>query len=75
MRRLFGCWILSGLLVAGAGSLAFAGPSVAEAGEGPSVEAAVVSRGDYFRGLRDEATMVLVGTLLIGLAGAVRRAA
>jgi hypothetical protein len=61
--------------VAGGSAVAAAGPSVAAAAEGAAVEAPAVGEGSRHFGIRDEAAMVLVGTILIGLAGAVRRAA
>jgi hypothetical protein len=73
MRRL----VLSGMFAAG---LALGAPVVASAG--PAVEGAedavapvAIQVQMPFTGLRDEAAMVLVGTALIGLAAAVRRAA
>jgi hypothetical protein len=73
MRRL----VFSGVLMAG---LAFGVPVGASAG--PSIEAGpegvtpmAVQVPAPFGGLREEAAMVLVGTALIGLAAAVRRAA
>jgi hypothetical protein len=77
IRRWFGFGILSGLLVAGLGAAAVAAsPSVAGTAEAASIEApAAPERGALHLGIRDEAAMVLVGTILIGLAGAVRRAA
>lgn len=54
-----------------------AGPVMAEVPDGAVTPVAVqqVSMPRPFTGLRDEAAMVLVGTALIGLAAAVRRAA
>jgi hypothetical protein len=73
MRRL----VLSGLFAAGlvvvAPVGASAGPSIEEGREGVAPVAVQVPA--PFLGLRDEAAMVLVGTALIGLAAAVRRAA
>jgi hypothetical protein len=76
MRRL----VLSGVF---AGGLALSAPVGAVAGaaspasdEGPDavVNPIAVQIPTPFPGLRDEAAMVLVGTALIGLAAAVRRA-
>jgi len=76
MRRQLGFWALSGFLFASGGTLAAASPSVASAAEGAAVEApGIVQRSAHYLGIRDEAAMVLVGTILIGLAGAVRRGA
>ncbi len=76
MRRRLALWIFSGFLLSASGSVAAASPSVAAAAEAASVEApAAVQRGTHLLGMRDEAAMILVGTFLIGLAGAVRRAA
>jgi len=81
MRTSFGFCIFAGVLIlvglVGA-SIAAASPSVSSAAEGVSTSATpvVVHRGSFHdTGLRDEAAMVLVGMILIGLAGAVRRAA
>jgi hypothetical protein len=76
MRTWLGCGVLSGLLLAG-GAVVAASPSVATA-EGAAASAPAPRASDTGSlpfGIRDEAAMVLVGTLLIGLAGAVRRAA
>jgi hypothetical protein len=51
-----------------------AAPSVTEPSAEPSA-AVAVQQARPAAGLRDEAAMVLVGTALIGLAAAVRRAA
>ncbi len=76
MRKQFGWLILSGLLMVGGGALAAASPSVTTAAEGVGADApADVQRSARQMGIRDEAAMVIVGTILIGLAGAVRRAA
>lgn len=53
---------------------ATAGPSVGEAAEG-TVAPPIVQRSSRTMGMPDEAAMVLVGTILIAVAGAVRRAA
>jgi hypothetical protein len=76
MRKWVGLGLLSGLLVAGGTASAAASPSVEGAAEGVVVETPVIAeRSSPYSGIRDEAAMVLVGTFLIGLAGAVRRAA
>jgi hypothetical protein len=78
MRTSFGFCIFAGVLILIGASLAAASPSVGGAAEGVSTPAtpAVVHRANFNNtGIRDEAAMVLVGTILIGLAGAVRRAA
>jgi hypothetical protein len=79
MRTSFGFWTLAlGLTVLAAASVAIASPSVGIAADAVSTSTtpAVVHRPNFNNsGIRDEATMVLVGTILIGLAGAVRRAA
>lgn len=75
MRRLFAFWILAGVTLLGA-SVAAASPSVGVEAEAASVAGVGQPRVNFNNtGLRDEAAMVLVGTILIGLAGAVRRAA
>lgn len=74
MRRL----VLSGTFAAGlvlsAPAGASAGPALDEGRDGAVAPVAVQVTAP-FSGLRDEAAMVLVGTALIGLAAAVRRAA
>ena len=76
MRGALGLLMLSVLLTFGGGAVATAGPSAGGTAEGVAADApAVVQRGAHQFGIRDEAAMVLVGTILIGLAGAVRRAA
>ena len=76
MRRRVALWIFSGFMLSASAGLSAAGPSVTAAAEAASVEApAAVQRGSHLLGIRDEAAMILVGTFLIGLAGAVRRAA
>lgn len=81
MRRVFGFWIF---IFAGAPTLF--GASVADAANpsaGVVAEATSTASAPTFvhrmnfndAGIRDEAAMVLVGTILIGLAGAVRRVA
>jgi hypothetical protein len=64
------------VLAAAAASAAAAGrPAVGEAGEGTATPVAVQRVRIPATGMRDEAAMVLVGSALIGLAAAVRRAA
>jgi hypothetical protein len=78
MRTLFGFCILAAGLTLIVASVAVASPSVGVAAEAVSTSTtpAVVQRVNLNNtGIRDEAAMVLVGTILIGLAGAVRRAA
>lgn len=63
-------------LVFGGCALIASPASAARAFETPVLEAQPVAVQQVrFMGLRDEAAMVLVGTALIGLAAAVRRAA
>jgi hypothetical protein len=68
---------LGSLLVTGC--VGFAAPASAEpvVGEAPGATStvAVQQARVHAHGLRDEAAMILVGTALIGLAAAVRRAA
>lgn len=52
-----------------------AAPPVSEADDAASAVAVQQAKVQPSAGLRDEAAMVLVGTALIGLAAAVRRAA
>lgn len=75
MRRQFASLMFAGFLGVFAAQLA-ASPSVDEAA-GTAVAAPVAVQRVNFSatGLRDEAAMVLVGTALIGLAAAIRRAA
>ena len=78
MRTSFGFWVLAAGLTLIAASVAVASPSVGAAAEAASTSTAppVVQRVNFnSTGIRDEAAMVLVGSILIGLAGAVRRAA
>ncbi len=62
------------LIIAGAAS-AVSGRTVADVPERATAPVAVQGVGLPFTGIRDEAAMILVGTALIGLAAAVRRAA
>ena len=79
MRRQAGFFILVGLLTVFAPLVASASPAVTTAAAesaGDLGTAPVAVRVDLrHTGLRDEAAMVLIGTALIVLAGAVRRAA
>ena len=77
MRMSFGFWILVGALVLAGAAVVAASPSigVAEGVSASATPAAVQRVNSNNTGIRDEAAMVLVGTILIGLAGAVRRAA
>ena len=75
MRRLVAFWVFGIFLGIVNATAATANPSGAAAEVGSDIQAIVQQADPAFYGLRDEATMFLVGTLLIGLAGAVRRAA
>ena len=70
---------LASLVFVGCGLIAMPAPAAAApaANEAPAVAAAPVAVQQVRMplGLRDEAAMVLVGTALIGIAAAVRRAA
>jgi hypothetical protein len=76
MRRL----VLSGMFVGGLALVApvgaVASPASPASNEGPEpvLTPVAVQVPAPFAGVRDEAAMVLVGTALIGLAAAVRRA-
>ena len=75
MRRTFFCLMFVGLIGLWASSLMATGRP-ANAAEPDTAPAVAVQRVSIpAAGLRDEAAMVLVGTALIGLAAAVRRAA
>ncbi|MDQ3418968.1 MAG: hypothetical protein M3541_09325 [Acidobacteriota bacterium] len=66
------------LFAVAAGLLAFMAPlAIADTPDDDTVAAPVAVQRVSFKsmGLRDEATMIIVGTALIGLAAAVRRAA
>lgn len=75
MRRVFGAFIAAVILVglAAVTNSSAAAPALGEEGAGGSTVA--VQRVSVSSPIRDEAAMVLVGTALIGLAAAVRRAA
>jgi hypothetical protein len=77
MRRQVAFWIFVITLGLGAwrASSAIAGPSFGGAAEAIADAPLVVPRSSVNLGIRDEAAMVLLGTILIGVAGAVRRAA
>jgi cell division protein FtsX len=78
MRTLFGFWIFAAVLTLIGASVAIASPSVGVGAEAvaTSTTPPVAQRVNFNNtGIRDEAAMVLVGTILIGIAGAVRRAA
>lgn len=75
MRRLCAFWIFAMFLAFGGASIASASPSAGHAAEASADAQGFVQRTSVNLGIRDEAAMVLVGTMLIGLAGAVRRAA
>ena len=74
MRRIIASGIFVIGMALGAPFAASAGPALEEARESAAAPVAV-QVATPFAGLRDEAAMVLVGTALIGLAAAVRRAA
>ena len=73
MRKYLATLVFSGcaLMASPIGSAA----SAAEADASPTVALETVQARVPVPGLRDEAAMILVGTALIGLAAAVRRAA
>lgn len=78
MRRQLVSLTFAGLISMCASPLTAAGGSqgTGEARETPSAAPVAVQRaGMPANGLRDEAAMILVGTALIGLAAAVKRAA
>jgi hypothetical protein len=73
MRRQFGSIAILGVL---ASAPFLAAPAVGDEPEGTVSAPIAVQRAALpFVGIRDEAAMVLVGSALIGLAAAVRRAA
>lgn len=75
MRRVV-LFVFTVLVVAGVGAAAASNRKQAtESGERAAAPVAVQRVGMPATGIRDEAAMVLVGTALIGLAAAVRRAA
>lgn len=75
MRRVV-LFVFTVLVVAGVGaSAASSRKQATEARESAAAPVAVQRVGMPATGIRDEAAMVLVGTALIGLAAAVRRAA
>jgi LPXTG-motif cell wall-anchored protein len=76
MRRQFVVVLFAVLAAAAVVSVAAAGRgAAAEPRENAAAPVAVQRVGIPATGMRDEAAMVLVGTALIGLAAAVRRAA
>ena len=77
MRSQLGPLMFAGLIgLAASRSEAATRPTIDDARESASAAPVAVQRvGVPATGLRDEAAMVLVGTALIGLAAAVRRAA
>jgi hypothetical protein len=77
MRRQIVALTFVGLTVLVISTVASSGYAIPEATNGtPSAAPVAVQRVAMpATGLRDEAAMVLIGTALIGLAGAVRRAA
>jgi hypothetical protein len=74
MRKYLASTVFTGCALAAASPLA-AAPSLKEAETATPAVAVQQVRVPANGGLRDEAAMVLVGTALIGLAAAVRRAA
>jgi hypothetical protein len=75
MRRQFGSWIVAGVIaLCTTPFLALAGPAVAPAAEAVAAAVPISADGAADSGFPEEAAMVLVGTALIGLASAVRRA-
>ncbi len=75
MRRRLVMWMFLIVAAAGAASALAAGRSTDQARESTAAPVAVQRLAIPATGLRDEAAMVLVGSALIGLAAAVRRAA
>jgi hypothetical protein len=75
MRRQVVSWVFVAGLAGVAPLSASASPSVDEVKEATVRPVAVQRAAVPVNGLRDEAAMVLVGSALIGLAAAVRRAA
>lgn len=76
MRREWVLLMFAVLLAVAAVSAAAAGRAAVDDGrEGSAAPVALQRVGVPATGIRDEASMVLVGTALIGLASAVRRAA
>jgi hypothetical protein len=76
MRRIFAVVVFAGIAGMCVSSLSAAGrPSTAEREHAAPAPVAVQRVTVPPSGLRDEAAMVLIGTALIGLAAAVRRAA
>jgi hypothetical protein len=76
MRRKFAVLVFVGAVGIGVSSLPAAGrPSAADRESAAPAPVAVQRLALPTAGLRDEAAMVLIGTALIGLAAAVRRAA
>jgi hypothetical protein len=76
MRRQFVSLTFAGLMGLWVSPLAAAATTPDEGRETPATGAVAVQRVNIpATGLRDEAAMVLIGTALIGIAAAVRRAA
>jgi LPXTG-motif cell wall-anchored protein len=74
MRRQFGALMFAGAM--GIGAVAASGGTVDDPRPAEPVATVAVQRvGLPTTGMRDEAAMVLVGSALIGLAAALRRAA
>ena len=75
MRKYLASTVFTGCALAASTSPLAAAPSLKEAETATPAVAVQQVRVPANGGLRDEAAMVLVGTALIGLAAAVRRAA
>jgi hypothetical protein len=75
MRRQFVWMFLFSVIAAGAAVMAAGRPASDESRQTATAPVAVQRVAGPATGMRDEAAMVLVGTALIGLAAAVRRAA
>ena len=75
MRRVFGLFIFGLMCSAPLGAATRPVPDESRQPAAATTPVAVQRVGVPATGMRDEAAMVLVGTVLIGLAAAVRRAA
>lgn len=75
MRRQWVSWIFAGFFgLCATPFVATAGPEVGATAEGVAAAVPVGVERAADTGVRDEAAMVLVGTALLGIAAAVRRA-
>lgn len=73
MRRQFGSWLVAGFMaLLSAASATTAGPAVGST-EGLAAGVPISAERTVETDLRDEAAMILVGTMLIGIAAVVRR--